>query len=174
MVSISRWLRSEETDRPFKNCIICQRLLLEIGSQWLVNKEYHGGECVIEYAICVPCRDGVGKGIDAESKEVVRHFIENEIDWEARMKEFMMEADVAERFNSCICCLEPRQELQDFGICALYDADGDLTAGALPLLICKTCTTRMFFQLSVSSRDILKQFREHFLTGDSDNNLGFF
>ncbi len=176
MFSISRWLQSDETDRPFAHCILCEQGLLEIGASWLVNKEFQNDECVVEYAICIPCRDEVGKGIDAESKQAVRHFIADEIDWDSRMKEFMMEADVAGRFDACIGCLEPREGLGAYGICALYDADGDLTVGALPLLICNTCTARMFSKISDSSRETLQKFRKAFLTGDADldTDLGFF
>ena len=86
---MEEWLVSEETGLPFSHCVGCRLPLLEIDAPWLVNKDYHRGECVLEYAVCQPCRDSVSARLSEESKAAVRGFLEREIDWEARLAEFM-------------------------------------------------------------------------------------
>lgn len=175
MKSILQWLRSEETGRPFQKCNGCGFPLLEIGEPWLVNKEYHRGECVVEYAICVPCRERVSSQFCDESKKAIRNFIENEIDWETRLREFMMFETQVERFNHCISCRTPSHDLEGYGISALFDSEGYLTSGPLPLLICKGCTSRMTASLSEDSREVWRQFCSEFHgTTSDDNDLGIF
>ena len=108
---MNEWLGSEETGEPFSHCLCCKLPLVEIAEPWLVNKEFARGECVLEYAICQPCRDRVTEELSEESKAAVRGFLEREIDWDARMREFMLSHDSTERFGACIACRKPREDL---------------------------------------------------------------
>ncbi len=158
MRSMNDWLGSEETGGTFSHCLCCKLPLVEIAEPWLVNKEFQRGECVMEYAICQPCRDRVTDELSEESKESVRGFLENEIDWEARMREFMLSHDPAERFDACIACRAPREGLEGFAISALFDSGGSLVTGPLPLLVCQPCVGRMTVNLSESSREVWRRF----------------
>jgi hypothetical protein len=138
----------------------------------LVNKEFLGGECVLEYAICQPCRDLVTDQLSEESKESVRGFLEHEIDWDGRMKEFMLSHDLVERFDACIACRAPRENLAGFGLSALFDSGGVLVTGPLPLLICQPCITRMTRNLSEGSRDVWRRFlSDHFAGPPGDSGF---
>ncbi len=90
MREMDEWLASVETGEAFSHCIRCELPLLEIDVPWLVNKEMVRGECVLEYAICLPCRDWVTAQLSEKSKEFVRELLERAIDWEARMNESML------------------------------------------------------------------------------------
>lgn len=174
---MSPWLISEETGEPFTNCIRCAVPLAELVSPWLVNKDYAGGECVMEYAICQGCRDEVAERFSEESREGVRKFLETEVDWEARVAGFMMESDVAQRFARCIACGTEREKTQRFAISALFAADGHLVTGALPLMICGGCVGRMTAGLSDESRQVWRDFiASHFWGPDDefDDPLGLF
>ncbi len=155
---MDEWLGSEETGEGFSHCLCCKLPLLEIAEPWLVNKEFRKDECVMEYAICQPCRDRVTGGLSEESKEAVRRFLEKEIDWESRMSEFMLFHQVADRFDACIACCAPRAGLEGFGISALLDSGGSLVVGPLPLLICQPCVGRMTESLSEASRELWRRF----------------
>lgn len=163
MSSIGNWLASEESGSAFCHCVRCRLPLLEIAAPWLVNKEYHRGECVLEYAICQPCRDRVAEDFSEESKETVRTFLESAVDWHERVREFMMHGDPASRFDACIACLHPRVSLDAFSLSALFDAEGHLVEAALPLLICGECTGRATEHLSKATRETWRRFMDaHF------------
>jgi hypothetical protein len=178
MQSLDTWLRSEETGAPFHQCIECRLPLWEIDAPWLVNKDYFRGECLMEYAICQPCRDRVSARISEESKAAVRQFLETAIRWDERLAEFMQMADPAERFAACVACRTPRAALEGYAISALFDSGGHLTNGALPLLICRACIGRMTAGLSEASRAVWKDFlATHFPgppDGSGDGPLGEF
>jgi hypothetical protein len=158
MRTMDEWLGSEESGERFSHCLCCKLPLVEIAEPWLVNKEFARGECVLEYAICQPCRDRVTDELSEESKEAVRGFLEREIDWEARMREFMLAHDPAERFGACVACRTPREELAGFGVSALFDSGGSLVTGPLPLLVCQPCIGRMTAGLSDQSRAVWRKF----------------
>lgn len=170
MRTVDEWLCSEETGVVFSHCVSCRVPLLEIDAPWLVNKDYFRGECLLEYAICQPCRDHLSRKISEESKTAVRHFLESEIDWPARLAEFMTSADPAERFGSCIACAIPRGLTEGFAISALFDSGGSLVTGPLPLLICRSCIGRMTAALSEESRELWKQFLAGHFAGPPDDN----
>jgi hypothetical protein len=155
---MDEWLGSEETGEAFSHCLCCKLPLVEIAELWLVNKEFRRGECVMEYAICQPCRDRVTDELSEDSKEAVRGFLEKEIDWEARMREFMLAHEPAVRFDACIACCAPRDGLEGFGISVLFDSGGSLVVGPLPLLICQPCVGRMTASLSEASREVWRRF----------------
>lgn len=159
------WLASEESGGAFRHCIRCKLPLLEVTAQWLVNKEFHRGECVLEYAICKPCRDRVTEDFSEESKEAMRLHLENHIDWEARLMEFMAHGGLDARMEACIACRTPRESLEGFGICAVYDSEGHLQEGALPLLICTKCIAAASENLSQATREAWERFLSRHFEG---------
>lgn len=167
MRQMDEWLGSEETGVAFSHCLCCKLPLVEIAGPWLVNKEFRRDECVMEYAICQGCRDQVTDGLSEESKEAVRGFLKKEIDWEARMREFMLSPEVESRFDGCIACRAPRSVLEGFGISALFDSGGSLVVGPLPLLICQPCVGRMTESLSEASRGVWRKFLADYFPGPS-------
>lgn len=165
-----KWLNSDETGEAFTHCVRCRMPLWEIDGQWLVNKEFHRGECVLEYAICQHCRDEVTDQLSEESRDWVRGFLEREIDWEERVKDFMLTYDLDERFRLCISCRAPRGEVEGYGISALFGEDGRLMQGALPLMICRGCIGRMTEGVSEESRAVWRRFLEECFSGPPDGS----
>jgi hypothetical protein len=163
MSMLSPWLLSEETGEPFRHCIHCRLPLDEIAVPWLVNKEYRRGECILEYAICQHCRDAVSAGFSEESKEAVRKFLEEEIDWAARIDALMDESSIELHLANCIRCHAPRETLTGFGISAQFDSSGELIQGPLPLLMCDDCTARLRERFTPESLEAWQRFlAEHF------------
>jgi len=171
MKSMDEWLRSDETGEPFSHCVRCHLPLLEIDEPWLVNKEFRGAECVLEYAICVPCRNDLTGQLSEESKESVRGFLRSEIDWETRITEFMMMADPVDRFASCVICETGQEACEVFGISALHDSGGELTLGPLPLMVCGGCIGKITDRLSPESRAVWRKFLNDYFAGPSDETI---
>jgi hypothetical protein len=178
MRSLSRWLVSEETGQSFSHCVNCRLPLLEIDAPWLVNKDFFRGECLLEYAICQPCRDKVSARVPEATKAAVREFLETEIDWQTRLAEHLGHGGEELRFARCISCRRPRGELDGFALSALFDAGGQLVEGPLPLLMCRDCYGRMTSLLCETSRAIWRKFlTENFEQPhdpDSFGDLGIF
>ncbi|HEX5790309.1 MAG TPA: hypothetical protein VFY13_04105 [Luteolibacter sp.] len=164
------WLQCSETGAPFSHCIHCRMPLLELDQAWLINKDYHHGECTLEYAICSGCRDLISEGFSKESRAAIREFIEQEIPWQERIGQYLVEP--RKRLEACIVCEKSRRSVPSFAISALFDSSGRITEGPLPLLICGTCSGRMTERLSSSTREAWQRFlNDHFDSPPRDSSL---
>lgn len=178
MIEVEQWLKCEESGQPFAHCIHCHLRLREIGSTWLVNKDYHRGECILEYAICQPCREFMSNKFSEETKAAIRNFLEGEIDWTIKEREFALMMDPAERLDACIACNEQREHCEGFSISGAFDTDGTVLLGPLPLLLCNVCVVKITNTTSEESRATWRQFiSDHFEGPPNDEegrNFGFF
>lgn len=176
MPQLKQWFDSVETDRPFETCQVCDQLLPLAADTWVVNKHYHRGECVMEYAVCEGCRDGVSGKFSESSKAAIRDFLENGIDWQERMEKWMLLERPEERLARCVACDIPRSMTEGFTISAQFRQDGSLIDGALPLLMCSDCVAEVTASLSDESRKVWQDFvSEHFEGPDSEDiDLGIF
>lgn len=166
---------SSETGEGFTHCVRCKMPLVELGTTWLVNKDYHRGECVLEYAICQHCRDEVTERLSEQSKRAVRSFLESEIDWEERIAGFMSSEDPMDRLRTCVACSTPAAETDGYAISALFDEDGHLVTGPLPLLLCRACMNRVMAQVSEESKAVWNEFLESCFDGPpADDGIGGF
>lgn len=154
---MERWLLSIETGEPFRHCISCRMPLLELDNPWLVTKEYHHGECIQEYAICLHCRDEVTARIPDTTKAAIRNFLKSQIDWPRRIDEFFASND---RFARCVVCQTPREETSGYCVSAHFDESGHLIEGPLPLLMCHPCGTHLKSLLCDTGRQVWKEFIE--------------
>lgn len=155
------WLTSAETGEPFTHCIHCKLPLLELDSPWLINKDFHKGECTLEYAICESCRELTSNEFSEESKMAVRNFLENEIPWDERLQTYLV--DPKARMTNCVACDCPREHAEGYATSILLDASGEIDFGPLPLLICSKCVEQMSERLSQATKDSWRRFLdEHF------------
>jgi len=164
------WTDSEETGEPFSHCMRCKEVLGAEKEPWLINKEYRNGECVLEFAICQPCRLAVTNQLSSHSRETVRDFVEKEIEPGEEVAKPGCAEDLSGRFDACVSCGRKREELSCFGISALFDRRGPILAGPLPLLICQDCTAKMTSNISSHSRDVWGKFLGDHLEGPPDGS----
>jgi len=54
---IPHQFHSFETDSPFTHCCDCNCELVESAQMYMVQKNYDGDECVMEYALCSNCKE---------------------------------------------------------------------------------------------------------------------
>ena len=176
MPELKKWFDSVETARPFETCKVCQQLLPLAADTWVVNKHYHRGECIMEYAVCEICRDEVSGRFSESSKAAIRGFLENGINWEQRMIEWMLLHDPVERLDACVACRTPRTGTEGFAISAQFGHNGGLIDGALPLLMCANCVAQITASLSKESREVWQDFVATYFEGpdSGDIDLGIF
>ena len=175
MLELMKWFESVETDAPFVTCKVCTHPLV-FSESWVVNKHYHRDECVMEYAVCEECRDGVSGKFSEESKAAIREFLESKIDWEQRMLDWMALENPEKRLDNCVACSTQRGLADGYAISAQFRQDESLIEGALPLLMCSDCVAKITASLSPESREVWRDFvARHFDgPGTDDVDLGIF
>lgn len=176
MPTLQQWFASVETDRPFEICKVCEQLLPLAADTWVVNKHYHRKECIMEYAVCEQCRDGISDRFSESSKAAVRDFLEHHIDWEQRFLDWMELEKPEQRLDSCVSCDIPRPLTDGFTLSAQFNNHGEIIESALPFLMCAGCVAQITAALSPQSKQAWQDFiAEHFEGPDSENaDFGFF
>lgn len=156
---IHNWLRSVESGREFEQCTQCGCSLADTRQPWIVNKEWHRGECVMEYALCHECRGGMIASISAESVRFVQGFFEQHIDPMRWIEQIGAgDGDPAELVASCFACGQSRDDAEGFGISAMFEVAGTLEIGPLPVMICQDCSAKVEEGLSKETRDSWQRF----------------
>lgn len=130
----------------------------------------------MEYAVCEECRDEVSGKFSEESKAAIRAFLENEIDWEQRMLDWMALENPEKRLDRCVACQIPSLLPDGFAISAQFRQDGSFIEGALPLLMCSDCVAKITATLSSESREVWRDFVARHFDGPSAGgfDLGIF
>ena len=162
---INHWLTSVESGAEFEECTQCKCKLADTGEPWIVNKEWHRGECVMEYALCHECREGMIASISEESAAHVRKFFEDHIDPLRWFGQFAGSDGPESLVASCFACGCDRGEAEGFGISAMFSAPGVLDVGPLPVMICQACSARMEAGLSKATRESWQRFVEENFPG---------
>ncbi|MFD2257402.1 hypothetical protein ACFSSA_12025 [Luteolibacter algae] len=165
MIKLEQWFDSLETGKPFDTCRICVQSLRETADSWIVNKHYHREECILEYAICEGCRKDFSGRFSEASKAEIRSFLESEIDWEARLLEWMALDQPAEKLDHCVACRTSRTGIDGFTLSAQFNGDGTLINGALPLLLCSGCVGNITSRLSDESQKVWQDFISDYFEG---------
>ncbi|MFU8894461.1 MAG: hypothetical protein ACNA8L_12625 [Luteolibacter sp.] len=155
---IDHWLQSVETGREFEQCTKCACQLEATGEPWIVNKEWHRSECVMEYALCHHCRGDMQASISAESLEFVQKFFEEHIDPMRWLEQIGGNDDPASLIESCFACGQSRESAEAFGISAMFTAQGTLEIGPLPVMICQECSAKVEAGLSKQTRESWRRF----------------
>ncbi len=163
---IHQWLRSVETGRDFEKCTKCDCDLADTRESWIVNKEWHRGECVMEYALCHDCRGEMVASISEESARFVQNFFERHIDPMRWIGQFAADDDAPDSLiDACFACGASRDAAEGFGVSAMFRSPGTLEVGPLPVLICQECSMKVEEGLSKQTRDSWQRFVEENFPG---------
>ncbi len=71
---IPKILHSFYEDRPFVSCTRCGESLADFEDGYRISKNFNKDECVIEYALCLPCLDAMLDEASEESKIALAKF----------------------------------------------------------------------------------------------------
>lgn len=159
------WLQSVETGGPFHRCTKCACELGATGHPWIVNKEWHRGECVMEYALCHHCRREMQASISGESMRFVQRFFEEHIDPVRFVGHLGAEGDPKPLIAGCFACGQPRESVEGFGISAIFEGPGVLEIGPLPVLMCSACSAKVEAGISKPTRESWQRFVENHFPG---------
>jgi len=162
---IHDWLESVETGGQFEKCTKCACQLAHTGQPWIVNKEWHRGECVMEYALCHACRGEMQTSISKESLAFVQKFFEEHIDPMRFLEHFGAEDDPASLIAECFACGQSRENAEGFGISAMLQSPGILEIGPLPVLMCQDCSAKVEAGISKPTRESWQRFVEENFPG---------
>lgn len=143
-------LHSFYEERPFLTCTRCGESLAEFEEGYRITKNFKKGEVLIEYALCLPCLNGMIEESSEESKQNLARFQAE------RYRE-------VSGFEDCAFCERTRQQVRDeeYGLAGLCRGDRLLDSA----MICIDCMEDMHDILSEATRKSWSRFREENFPG---------
>lgn len=176
---------SDETNEPFKACLICSEDLLNSGVPYSIEKAKKvledGDEVTLyEMAICMPCAEQMNKRVSAHSKQVMEAFFEEIGLMEHRQN--MSIGDDPEAWKArCMLSAKPKSEIKEYNIVAQM-VNGRMMFGMPPMLIDLKVMEPLQEKLSPETKEEFDNFRDEFLSPSdpelrallADTNFVFF
>lgn len=159
---------SDLSGKPFDSCMLCEKYLLDDGTQYLVEKAiktYKGREIsdtIFEYAICMPCRDKMHKQISTDSKRKLNAYFEEKFDMQERVKRFENGSTLEDRLQYCLVREEEKTDGGEYQIFAFCDGK-DIMLDVMPYMITGEAMDEIVGLLSAETIDEINGFmNEHF------------
>jgi len=151
-----------EHDGPFQQCLTCDGKLLEISDPYTITKVFRSTECVLEYAMCLPCRQKMAAEFSQESQERLNHFYKRNQALQSRSQKLNPSHVLEEWIQECATLQKPLTELAHYSVACMGFGDS-LVFDPFPMMICSTCEQDVQERLSKTTRDQWDKFvQDHF------------
>lgn len=165
---IPRRFYSDLEQKPFENCLLCEKALLQEGTFYIIEKAYRsfasepGEKTLFEYAICLECAEEYRNQLSVESRKNIDEFM-SQINFASRSHKLMgKEGDAW--LSECIIHQEglgEDGEAQIYGLC-----NGDqFCFGEFPYMIRSEAMEEIVSLLSAETLDELNRFKDKLNSG---------
>jgi len=164
---------SIDTEKPFTNCMVCDRNLQENGVQYIVEKaikrypKQNINNVLFEYAMCLDCAESIKGDLSEESMQNLQTYFENNMDAEKRSKLILNdneEPEINEWISGCLIKGTPSNDLTEYVICGQFEGDKMLVS-IFPYIIGNDAMEEMSELLSQKTLDELDDFMGKYFTG---------
>lgn len=147
---IPKVLHSFYEDRPFVSCTRCGESLADFKDGYRISKNFNKEECIIEYALCLPCLDAMLDEASEESKIALSKFQAENI------------RDVS-GFDECALCDKTFDAVKggDYSFAGVCVGDKMFDSA----MICFGCMEMMAEVMSEETRRTWDRFREENFPG---------
>ena len=169
-IPVPKTFHSFATGKPFGHCVVCEKSLLENGTQYVIEKalkKYPGFEAqdvIYEYAMCIGCCTRMRETLSSESLLVIDQYFDARVNLIERRTRMLQSAglNVEGWLSHCLLTGTPRQDLSEYQLYAHCDGP-DMLFSYLPYVISTQALTDLSDLISAETKDILDDFiDEHF------------
>jgi len=133
---------SDKSSKPFENCILCDKFLLEKGTLYVIEKairryeKFNTTDTIFEYAMCLSCYADMWKSFSDSSKAKMQEYFDKNVNLDAQRarlaeKESLRVDDLLSR---CFVKGTAVEEMSQYQICCQCDGS-EILPGSLPLMI---------------------------------------
>ena len=161
---------SDLTGKPFENCIMCEKYLLNDGTLYMIEKAFKSyntdaaDSTIFEYAICLECADKMQSKLSQESRLKMDAYYQERVDlFERRKKLEEVENNLGDRIGECLLLQQPAAKGGEYQIYAQCDGK-DMVYLDMPFMICGEAVDELIQLMSNETLDELNGFMND-LTG---------
>ena len=163
MDKIPEAFHSFETDSPFTNCCDCGCDLVTSGEMYMVQKNFSGTECMMEFALCSNCKEGLDEQISDESKEAMYDFLFDHAEMVEPPIGYTAEQALGQ-IEECLTCGKKRSDCGEYTYAGLFIGHY-LIPGPMPMMICDDCQEIISEGMSDHTKDVRDKFYQENFPG---------
>lgn len=160
---------AEDTEKPFQECLVCERPLRHGSTEYIIEKGYRSfadydvEETVFGYALCMHCHASLSNSFSELSKRRCQAYLNEHVDLRRRTAALLENetVDPARWTQHCVVHDTPKEELQEYQVLAHCHGE-DLLITHLPLMIGGPAVEALVQRLSNETLDELGGFRDEY------------
>jgi hypothetical protein len=169
-VEIPQVFYSHITQKPFEECLVCKKKLLDSNTPYVIEKafkrypNYTAKDVVSEYAICLACNAEMQKSLSDHSKELINTYFNQRVDLMSRRHKLLQDygPDIDAWLTNCLIYQTPITDISEYQIYA-YCEGKYLVFSAMPFMISGRAIEEIADKLSPETKEVLDDFiDEHF------------
>ena len=172
-IEIPRLFYSDADNKPFENCQVCDKYLLEKGNSYVIEKafkNYEGFEfntTLFEYAICLDCHTQVQQSMSEESlKNLQQYYMQ--IMAEKGNKPIVIDVgnfNLNDWLSNCFFKGDSIKDMNEFQLVAQFNGN-EMVLNIPPMVVGERAMEEMADLLSAETIDEIDGFRKQFLGPD--------
>lgn len=162
-IEIPRVFKTFISEAYFKNCIICDRYLLDKETEYVIEKVIRDGYVELEYSMCLDCVEKMRQRMSEESMERINRYFEENFDFYARRYHILasQSSNIDDYISSCLFKDKPVHELKEYQL--LGHCRGDkMLLSVFPYIVSKDAIEEVQELLSAKTREELDDFTDRY------------
>lgn len=174
-IEIPERFYSDAEGKPFENCQVCGKYLLDEGTSYVVEKAfknykgYDFSTTLFEYAICTDCHTKVQQSMSKESMRNLQQYY-MQILAEKGNQPIVINIDefkLEDWISKCFFTNSPVQSMQEYQLIAQFNGS-KMLMNMPPMVVGETAMEEMAGLLSNQTIDEMNDFKNKFLGPDPE------
>ncbi|MEN8249023.1 MAG: hypothetical protein ABFS32_08830 [Bacteroidota bacterium] len=162
-----------DTDKPFTNCLVCQRELLTGEVDYFIEKairnykDHEVSDIVYEYAICVHCAQDMNGQMSAESMQNIQDYFGRQPEFLLKVYDHNAKWEELEEISlpdECVITMQPKSDLDEYMIYGHFRGD-KMVKSSMPYLLSGQVMDEISDLLSNQTIDQLDGFMGEYFGG---------
>ena len=148
------------TEKPFENCIMCEKHLLEENTGYFIEKAIRDNQVEIEYAICFDCAENMqGKMSDESLENIKSYFERNRV---AIMEHLFAGIDTKNLLSKCLVKGTPVNEMTEYQVAGAFMGN-KIIFEPFPFIMSMAATDEINELLSAKTKEEMDGFIDNFI-----------
>lgn len=166
---------SFETGKPINRCGLCDRNLMEPGTNYLIEKAFKNGETIFEHALCLQCHTRSVDEMSTESMQRLHAYFAERVDMEKRIAQGVEQfgTDPEKWIAHCMVKGYPIRECEEYQLYG-YCIDEDLIFNGAPYILSGEVIDDILELLSSKTLDALGDLSDRLFGFNAPKDLLLF
>jgi hypothetical protein len=163
VIEIPKVFKTFISEEYFRNCIICDKYLLNNETEYVIEKVISSGYVELEYSMCLDCVEKMRQKMSKESMERINRYFEENFNFYARRYNLLVSqsSNINDYISSCLFKDKPVHELEEYQLLGYCRGDKMLLS-VFPYVVSKDAIEEVQELLSVKTREELDDFTDRY------------